>query len=99
MRTPEMETIARQYFAAVYGIDGQFGRILRYLREKKMEESTLVVLSSDHGEMLGSHGLMSKNVWYEEAIHIPLLMRQKNRIRPGKSSVLFASPDHMPNLL
>lgn len=99
MRTPEMETIARQYFAAVYGIDGQFGRILRYLREKKMEESTLVVLSSDHGEMLGSHGLMSKNVWYEEAIHIPLLMRQKNRICPGKSSVLFASPDHMPTLL
>lgn len=98
-RTPEMETIARQYFAAVYGIDEQFGRIVKYLREKEMEENTLVVLSSDHGEMLGSHGLMSKNVWYEEAVHIPLLMRQKNRIPAGKSSVLFASPDHMPTLL
>ncbi len=98
-RTPEMETIARQYFAAVYGIDQQFGRILSYLREKGMEEDTLVVLSADHGEMLGSHGRMSKNVWYEESIHIPLLMRQKNRIPPGKSQVLFASPDHMPTLL
>ena len=98
-RTPEMEIIARQYFAAVYGIDEQFGRILRYLKENGMEEDTLVVLSADHGEMLGSHGLMSKNVWYEESIHIPLLMRQKNRIQPGKSSVLFASPDHMPTLL
>lgn len=98
-RTPQMETIARQYFAAVYGIDQQFGRIVTYLRENGMEENTLVVLSADHGEMLGSHGLMSKNVWYEEAIHIPLMMRQKNRIRPGKSDVIFASPDHMPTLL
>lgn len=98
-RTPEMEVISRQYFAAVYGIDEQFGRILGYLRENGMEENTLVVLSADHGEMLGSHGLMSKNVWYEEAIHIPLLIRQKNRIPQGKSQVLFASPDHMPTLL
>ena len=99
MRAPEMEVKARQYFAAVHGIDEQFGRILRFLREKGMEENTLVVLSADHGEMMGSHGLMSKNVWYEESIHIPLLMRQKNRIRPGKSGVMFASPDHMPTLL
>lgn len=98
-RMPEMEVIARQYFAAVYGIDEQFGRIVRYLRENHMEEDTLVVLSADHGEMLGSHGLMSKNVWYEESIHIPLLMRQRDRIQPGRSQVLFASPDHMPTLL
>lgn len=98
-RTPEMEVIARQYFAAVNGIDEQFGRILAYLRENQMEENTLVVLSADHGEMLGSHGLMSKNVWYEESIHIPLLMRQKNRIAPGRNDVIFASPDHMPTLL
>lgn len=98
-RTPQMETIARQYFSAIYGIDEQFGRILQYLRDNGLEENTLVALSADHGEMLGSHGLMSKNVWYEEAIHIPLLLRQKNRIKPGKSSVIFASPDHMPTLL
>lgn len=98
-RTPEMEVIARQYFAAIYGIDEQFGRILDFLKKHGMEENTLVVLSADHGEMLGSHGLMSKNVWYEEAIHIPLLMRQKGRIPAGKSQVMFASPDHMPTLL
>ena len=99
MRTPEMEVISRQYFAAVNGIDEQFGRILDWLEKNGMEENTLVVLSADHGEMLGSHGLMSKNIWYEEAIHIPLLMRLKNRICPGKSRVMFASPDHMPTLL
>ena len=98
-RTPEMEVIARQYFAAVYGIDEQFGRITQYLKEHGMEENTLVVLSADHGEMLGSHGRMSKNVWYEESIHIPLLFRQKGRIHPGSCDRMFASPDHMPTLL
>lgn len=99
MRTPEMEVIARQYFSAVYGIDLQFGRIMDYLRENGMEENTLVVLSADHGEMLGSHGLMSKNVWYEEALHIPLIMRRKGYLSPGENPVMFASPDHMPTLL
>ena len=99
MRTPEMEVIARQYFAAVNGIDRQFGRIMEYLRTRGMEEDTLVVLSADHGEMMGSHGLMSKNVWFEESLHIPLILRQKGRIAPGENPVIFASPDHMPTLL
>ena len=98
-RTPEMETITRQYFAAVSGVDEQFGRILDYLKEKGMEENTLVVLSADHGEMLGSHNRMSKNVWYEESIHIPLYLRQKGRLKPEAYTELVASPDHMPTLL
>lgn len=98
-RTDRLNLITRQYFAAVYGIDCQFGRILSYLKEKGLEENTLVVLSADHGEMLGSHGLMSKNVWYEESIHIPLMIRQKGRIAPKDNDEIFASPDHMPTLL
>ena len=94
-----LETQTRQYFAAVTGIDDQFGRIMAYLREHGMEENTLVVLSADHGDMMGSQGLMSKNVWYEESIHIPLMMRQKGYIRPGDNDAIVASPDHMPTLL
>ncbi len=101
MRKPGglLETQTRQYYAAVYGIDQQFGRILRYLKENGMEENTLVVLSADHGEMLGSHGLMSKNIWYNESIHIPLMIRQKGRINSSDHDVIFASPDHMPTIL
>ena len=47
--------------------------------EPYCKNAQVVVLSADHGEMLGSHGRMSKNIWYEESIHIPLLMRQKGR--------------------
>ena len=63
-QTEELKTITRQYFAAITGIDSQFKRIYDYLKENHMEEDTLIVLSADHGEMLGSHGLMSKNSGY-----------------------------------
>lgn len=99
MRGKELETISRQYFAAVAGIDEQFGRIMECLRCEGLEENTLVILSADHGEMLGSHGKMSKNVWYEESIHIPLMMRQKGRIESMDYENIIASPDHMPTML
>lgn len=99
LREGILKTQSRQYFAAVAGIDEQFGRIYRYLKEQGMEEDTVVVLSADHGEMLGSHGLMSKNVWYEESIHIPFLIRQSGRLKAGAYENIFASPDHMPTVL
>ena len=79
-----METITRQYFAAGTGVDEQFGGLLEFLKENGMEDDTIVVLSAEHGELLGSHGHMGKNVWYEEAIHIPLYIRQKGRLVPVK---------------
>lgn len=101
MRIPggKLETQTRQYFAAVAGIDEQFGRICNFLKENGLEENTLVILSADHGDMMGSQGLMSKNVWYEESIHIPLMVRQKGTIPAGDNDVIFASPDHMPTVL
>ena len=98
-RKDPLMTKTRQYFAAVNGVDENFGRILDYLKENGLEENTLVVLSADHGDMMGSQGLMSKNVWYEESIHIPLVMRWKGKIAPGVNDSLFASIDHMPTLL
>jgi uncharacterized sulfatase len=99
MRTEEMAVTVRQYFAAVEGIDHQFGRILQHLKDHGLEENTIVVLSADHGDMMGSQGLMGKNVWFHEALHIPLIIRQKGRIQPGVREGIFASPDHMPTLL
>ena len=62
----------REYYAAVSGLDEQFARIISFLDEKKLTEDTLIVLSADHGDCMGSHGLYGKNVWYEESIRIPL---------------------------
>lgn len=88
----------RDYYAAVIGLDEQFGRIIHYLKENNLYEDTTIVLSSDHGDCLGSHKIYGKNVWYEESIHIPLCIHDRD-LKQGTSDVLIESCDHMPTLL
>lgn len=87
------------YFAAVTAVDEAFGVILNALREAGLEDNTLVVFSSDHGDMMGSHGLMYKTVYYEESFRIPLLVRFPGRLTPRREPLHFNVPDTMPTLL
>lgn len=88
----------KEYYGAVEGLDVNFGRIMDYLKYEHLDQETIVVLSADHGDCMGSHGLMGKNIWYEEAIRIPCYIRGPG-IKPGHTDTLFASQDHMPTLL
>ncbi len=88
----------REYFAAVSGLDESFKELLAYLDRAGLSEDTVVVLSADHGDMMGSQGLYGKNIWYEESINIPLILRDSS-LGKGRSDVLFSSVDHMPTLL
>lgn len=63
------------YYGLIKEIDDWVGKILDKLDEHDLADNTLVVFISDHGEMLGAHGLREKNVFYEESAHIPLLIR------------------------
>ena len=63
------------YYGLVREIDDWVGEILATLDKHGLSENTLVIFTSDHGEMLGAHGLREKNVFYEESAHIPLMMR------------------------
>ena len=89
----------RNYFAAISGIDEQFGRILQALDEAGLKENTIVIFTSDHGEMMGSHGLMGKSVWYDESFLVPFIIRWPGYIPPGWDNLLFGAPDIMPTLL
>lgn len=95
----EAKRWAKHYFAAVSGVDEQFGRILQCLKEEGIENDTIVVFTSDHGEMMGSHGLMYKTIWYEESFGVPFIIRWPGHIRPGKDDLLLNVPDVMPTLL
>ncbi|WP_409342121.1 sulfatase [Paenibacillus sp. MBLB4367] len=95
----KLQQYMRDYFAAVTGIDEQFGRLLETLRKLGLEGDTIVVLTADHGELMGAHGLMAKHSWHEESIGIPFLIRWPDRIRAGTSDILLNSVDHMPTLL
>ena len=74
------------YYGLVHEIDVHVGRILDKLKELGLEKNTLVIFTSDHGEMLGGHNLREKNVFFEESAHIPLLMRLPGAI-PAKAVV------------
>lgn len=78
----------REYRAQYYGmislIDEQVGRIVRHLEESGLVENTLVVFTSDHGEMLGDHGLSRKGLFhYEPLIRVPLLFYRPGRLPAG----------------
>jgi len=63
------------YYGMVTEVDDWVGKILKRLDELGLSQNTLVIFTSDHGEMLGDHGMHSKMVFYEGADHVPLLMR------------------------
>jgi arylsulfatase A-like enzyme len=93
------ETIAN-YYAAISALDLQLGRILDFLDETGLVENTIVVFTSDHGDMLWSHGRMKKQLPWEESINIPFLIRWPGQIQAGAvSDALFGIIDHLPTLL
>jgi len=69
------------YYGLVKEIDDWMGKILDTLDKHGLTDNTLIIFMSDHGEMLGSHGMREKNIFYEESAHIPLLMRFPRQIK------------------
>jgi arylsulfatase A-like enzyme len=63
------------YYGLVTLVDNMVGRVLAALEGSGQAENTIVVYTSDHGDMLGDHGLAQKGVFYEEAVRVPLLLR------------------------
>ena len=70
----EIAVTRRQYCAAISAIDDQVGQILDALEARGLAENTIIVYTSDHGEMLGDHGFYAKEVSYEPALRVPLLV-------------------------
>ena len=83
----------------VTGVDEQFGRILDELEAQGLDRDTIVLFTSDHGNCLGIHDMISKNNHYEESMRVPFLIRWPGHIRPGMDDLLLSSPDIYPTLL
>jgi arylsulfatase A-like enzyme len=80
------ELIAR-YWGLCTLIDRHVGRILQRLEELGLAEDTIVVFTSDHGDMMGEHRLVGKCVQYESSVRVPLLVRA-----PGVAPRRVATP-------
>ncbi len=89
----------RGYCAHITALDEQFGRLLAALEETRQVEQTIVVYTSDHGDMLGSQGYMNKQLPYDEAVRIPLLVRWSGRTYGGVCNELIGLVDLPVSLL
>lgn len=61
----------RVYYAMVANLDENVGRLYAAVKELGIEEDTVFVFTSDHGEMFGAHGRRAKNIFYDEAVRVP----------------------------
>jgi arylsulfatase A-like enzyme len=97
--TPGPKQIAA-YYAAITAVDDQIGRLMRTLKELNLEQDTIVLLSSDHGDMLGSQGLRLKRKPWEESIRIPGILRYPSRVKAGQRlTAPFTHVDFAPTFL
>lgn len=92
------EELLQGYYGAVTGLDENIGKLLEYLKAKGIYDNTWIVISSDHGDMLGEHGLQSKHIWYEGSAGIPLIIGGGN-VTPQRTQELVCSPDQTATVL
>ena len=101
MTDDEAREVVAAYYAMIEHIDHEFGRILTALEQTGQRRDTLVIFMSDHGEMLGDHGLLLKGPhFYDEAVRVPLVMSWPERFASGlRSDALVELIDLAPTLL
>ncbi len=76
------------------------GRLLAAVDQAGLREKTLFIFTSDHGEMFGAQGRRAKNIFYEEAVRVPFVVRWPGHVPVGAvSDALLNTPDIMPTTL
>lgn len=100
MSSRDHRLIRAAYWALCDHIDYEVGRLLSALRETGQAENTLILFHSDHGEMLGDHGIYFQGAYFYDAmLHVPLIMAWPGRTRPVRSGALVELVDIAPTLL
>ncbi|UJP10062.1 sulfatase [Microbacterium sp. KUDC0406] len=93
----EAAEVARDYFAAITGVDEQLGRLVAAVEASG--RPTVLLFTADHGMQLGSHGLLYKNVAYEESMRLPLIVHAPGLVSPGTCDATISSLDFAPTIL
>jgi uncharacterized sulfatase len=95
-----LKTVAAHYYGSISMIDAHMGRILRELDKLGLRDDTIVLFTSEHGNMMGEHNRMFKGVMYEPSARVPQFLRYPKRL--GSNVVSEITHDHtaiVPTLL
>ena len=100
----DLRSARRAFYALCTHIDHQLRVVIGTLREEGLLDNTIILFSSDHGDMLGKHGLWGKRLFYEESAQIPMILcgtaAQQDQVGCNRvDSRLVGWQDIMPTLL
>jgi len=87
----DVRRMRANYYGKISLLDDCFGQVVAALKRRGNWDNTLVVFSSDHGEMIGAHGRFSKGQFWEESVRVPLVMRWPGRIPAGQRTAALTS--------
>jgi len=96
---PDWQRMIANYWGLCSLVDTHVGTILQTLDDCGLTENTIIVFTSDHGDMMGSHGLIAKCVMYQEAVRVPLLIRLPGQRRGKRVKGVVSQIDVVPTLL
>lgn len=87
------------YYGAISYVDEQIGRILATLQKRGLLDDTLVIYTSDHGDMMGDHNLWRKSYAYEGSARIPMLLRWPSGLLSGQRGLVVRQPVELRDIL
>jgi arylsulfatase A-like enzyme len=97
---PGLPEMMRSYYAMTSALDAEIGRVMQALKDTGLEDDTIVIFTSDHGEMFGAQGRVYKMTFYEESARVPFIIRwPKNIPANSVSDACMGTQDIMPTIL
>ncbi len=94
----EWRALRALYAGVLAEVDAQLGRVIEALKASGDYERTLIIVTADHGEHLGDHGLLGKDGWFPSAFHIPLLIRWPGGWQGQQVDAWTESTDVLPTI-
>jgi arylsulfatase A-like enzyme len=90
----------RDYLRCIQSVDDNVGRLMKYLKENRLEENTIVIYTSDQGFFMGEHGWFDKRWMYEESFRTPLIVKWPGVTKSKKvSSMMVQNLDFAETIL
>lgn len=87
------------YYGMISCVDEKIGHVMKVLKDTGLRDNTIVVFTSDHGEMLGERGMWYKHCFFDWAAKVPLIVSDPRNLTPGRKTEVVSHVDLLPTFL